>query len=80
MGAHLRILTESYPMNTNMIGFRWFYKYLCVLVLWTKVASALITLLLLTLDISGATYLACVTNTGYIRSLGTLALSKIKTT
>ena len=40
----------------------------------------ILTLLLLTPDISGATYLACVTNTGYIRSLGTLALSKIKTT
>ena len=36
------------------------------------------TLLLLTPDISGATYLARVTNTGYIRSLGTLPLSKIK--
>ena len=39
-----------------------------------------LTLVLLTRDISGATHLACVTNTGYIRSLGTLALSKIKTT
>ena len=28
-------------MNTNMIGFRWFSKNICVLVLWTKVASAL---------------------------------------
>ena len=24
MGTHLRVLTESYPMNTNMTGFRWF--------------------------------------------------------
>ena len=39
-----------------------------------------LTLLLLTPDIPGATYLACVTNTRYIWSLGTLALSKIKTT
>ena len=44
------------------------------------VFMVLLTLLLLTPDISGAIYLACVTNTGYIRSLGTLALSKIKTT
>ena len=28
-------------MSTNMTGFRWFSKNLCVLVLWTKVASAL---------------------------------------
>ena len=29
-------------MNTNMTGFRWvFFKNLCVLVLWMKVASAL---------------------------------------
>ena len=36
-----------------------------------------LTLLLLTPDISCATYLACVTNTGYIRSLGTLAKQKL---
>ena len=41
MGTHLRVLSESYPMNTNMSGFRWFFKNLCILVLWTKVASAL---------------------------------------
>ena len=23
---NLRVLSESYPMNTNMIGFRWFSK------------------------------------------------------
>ena len=28
-------------MNTNMTWFRYFSKNLCVLVLWTKVASAL---------------------------------------
>ena len=28
-------------MSTNMTGFRWFSKKLCILVLWTKVASAL---------------------------------------
>ena len=26
MGTHLRVLCESYPMNNNMIGFRWFSK------------------------------------------------------
>ena len=41
MGTHLRVLSESYPMNTNMTGFRWFSENLCILVLWTKVASAL---------------------------------------
>ena len=41
MGTHLRVLAESYPMNTNMTGFRWFSKNICILVLWTKVASAL---------------------------------------
>ena len=33
MGAHLRVRRESFPTNTN--------KNLCVVVLWTKVASAL---------------------------------------
>ena len=41
MGTHLRVLSESYPMNTNMAGFRYVFRNLCVLVLWTKVASAL---------------------------------------
>ena len=41
MGTHLRVLSESYPMYTNMTGFRWFSKNLCILVLWTKVAWAL---------------------------------------
>ena len=26
MGTHLRVLKESYLMNTNMTGFRWFSK------------------------------------------------------
>ena len=26
MGTHLRVLNESFLMNTNMIGFRWFSK------------------------------------------------------
>ena len=41
MGTHLRVLGESYPMDTKMAGFRTFFKNLRVLVLWTKVASAL---------------------------------------
>ena len=27
MGTHLRVLSESYPMNTNMKGFRWVSKF-----------------------------------------------------
>ena len=41
MGTHVKVLKESFPMNTNMTGFRWFSKKLNVLVLWMKVASAL---------------------------------------
>ena len=26
MGTHLRVLSESYPMSTNMTGFEWFSK------------------------------------------------------
>ena len=43
---------KSYPMNTNMIGFRWFSKNLCILVLWMKVASALEGLLVYDLNMS----------------------------
>ena len=42
MGTYQRVLNDSYPMNTNMTGFRFvFSKKLCLLVLWIKVASAL---------------------------------------
>ena len=40
MGINLRVLNESFPMNINMTGFRKL-KNLCVLVLLTKVDSAL---------------------------------------
>ena len=40
MGTHLRVLSGSCLMSTNMTGFRWFSKTF-VLVLLTKVASAL---------------------------------------
>ena len=40
-GTHLKVLDESYPMNTNMTGFRWFSKNICVFVLLAKVVSAL---------------------------------------
>ena len=40
MGTQLRVLIESYPMNTNITGFRWFSK-ICLLVILAKVASAL---------------------------------------
>ena len=45
MGTHLRVLSESYPMNTNMIGFRWFSKIFASLCFGrTLQASALIGL------------------------------------
>ena len=40
MVTHLRVLSENYPMHTNMTGFKWFSK-IFVLVLWTKVVAAL---------------------------------------
>ena len=39
MGAHMGELSESFQMNTNITGFKWFSKI--IRVLWTKVASAL---------------------------------------
>ena len=41
MGTHLRALSKIYPMDTNMTAFGWFFKDLCVIVPWGKVASAL---------------------------------------
>ena len=41
MGTHMRVISRGFPMNTNMAGFTWFSKDLCILVLWTEVASAL---------------------------------------
>ena len=41
MGTYLRVLSESYLMNTNLTGSTWFSNNLCVLVLWTKVAASL---------------------------------------
>ena len=38
MATHLRVLSKIYPMNTNMVGFKWFSK---IFLIWTKVASAL---------------------------------------
>ena len=40
MGTHQRVLSESYPMNTNMTGLRWFSNLLCPYD-WTKVVSTL---------------------------------------
>ena len=37
MDTHLRELGKSFPMNTSLM----FFKNVCALVLWTKVASAL---------------------------------------
>ena len=42
MGTPLRVLSESYQMNTNMTGFRWFSEiFESFNMFWTKVASAL---------------------------------------
>ena len=41
MGTHMKVLSESYLMSTNMTGVRGFSKNICVLVLCTKEASAL---------------------------------------
>ena len=42
MGTHLRVLSESYQINTNMTGYRWFPKIFASLCFFfTKVASAL---------------------------------------
>ena len=30
MGTHLTVLSESFPMNTNMTGFRWFSKIFAI--------------------------------------------------
>ena len=51
MGTHLIVLSESYSMDTNMAGLKWFSKKLCVTVIWMKVASASkgLTLLMLRL-------------------------------
>ena len=40
MGTCLRVLSESFPTNTNTTRCRWFFKNLCVIVLWMKLASA----------------------------------------
>ena len=41
MGTHMKVLGESFPMNTNVTGFQWFFENICVLVIWMKEASAL---------------------------------------
>ena len=40
MGTHLRVLSESYLMSTNMTGFGCFTKIFASLRFWIKVASA----------------------------------------
>ena len=42
MGTQLRVLSESFLMNTNMTGVRWVFFNTCVVVLWTTVASSLL--------------------------------------
>ena len=41
MGTHLRVLGESFQMNTKTTGFRCFFQESCILLLLTKVVSAL---------------------------------------
>ena len=41
MDTHLKVLSESYPINTNMTGFR---SYSEILLLWLKVSLALVGL------------------------------------
>ena len=41
MGTHLRVFSESYPINTDMTGFGLFFLNLCIPVLWMKVDVAL---------------------------------------
>ena len=36
MGTHLRVLSESFQMNTNLTGFRWFSKIFAFLYLGWK--------------------------------------------
>ena len=41
MGTHIRVISESYLMNTNRTGFRYVIKNLCVLALRPEIALAL---------------------------------------
>ena len=41
MVTHLRVLSESFQIYTNMTGFGWFSKIFVFLCFWTKVALAL---------------------------------------
>ena len=41
MATLLSVLNESYPMNTNIARVKMVFKNLCLLVLWTRVGSAL---------------------------------------
>ena len=47
MGTHIRVPSETYPINTNMTGIR---KFSNIFVFWSRVASALEDLTLLTLE------------------------------
>ena len=39
MGSHMGVLSECYPMNTNVTGFRWFSKVFASLCLGLKSCS-----------------------------------------
>ena len=36
LGTHMRVLGESYLVNTNMTGFKWFTKIFALLCFWGK--------------------------------------------
>ena len=38
MGTHLRVLSESYPMNTNKAGFKSIFKMLTILCLGSSLS------------------------------------------
>ena len=63
---YLRVLSESYPMSTNMTGFRWFSKIVTFLYFW-QVASALEGLMTCAwFPFYQSSYLACVSLYIYI--------------
>ena len=46
MGTHLRVLSKSYPMNTNMIGLRWFSKEFVYVLELMQCQDTMITIVL----------------------------------
>ena len=55
MGTHLRVLSDSYPMNTNMTGFRWFSKIFVSSI--GRARNPQLTLMLLVANLVNSEYL-----------------------